>query len=92
MFPGEPSEDDSLPIELTKEEEDLFGKEETEETEELKKRSTRDQVLHYDYKKKDLGTGGKGVEKYSTQREDEVETAVKKPALPFYCSIPLVSR
>ena len=89
MFPGEPSEDDSLPIELTKEEEDLFGKEETEE---LKKRSTRDQVLHYDYKKKDLGTADKGVEKYGTQREDEVETVVKKPALPFYCSIPLVSR
>ena len=91
LVSGEPSEDDSLPDEMQGEEESLLGKQEY-----IQKRSTGDRSngdkLHYDYSKDDLGTGDKAVEKLSKRREDEFETAVKKPALPFYCSIPLVSR
>ena len=85
---GEPLDDDSRP--MTKEEEVFLDKEYEEEEEDIRKRSTQDKEP--DNSNKDLGTEDKGVEKYENKREDEVDTAVKKPYLPFYCSIPLVSR
>ena len=80
-----------------KEEEALLEKEEEEkeralleklEKEEEERRES-DKELHYDYSKRDLGIQ-QGVDKLN--RQDGLETAVKKPVLPFYCSIPIVSR
>ena len=84
---GEPTEDEvseEAPNPLPNEEDE----EQEEENVDIKKRSTEKKQLHYDYEREDLGTGIKGAETY--ERKDE-QVALKKPALPFYCSIPLVS-
>ena len=85
---GEPTEEAE---EIPKEDQDSLPKKEEKDQEEeadITKRSTQEKKFHYDYEREDLGTEDKGVERYERRHE---QVALKKPSLPFYCSIPLVS-